>query len=83
MRLWNLLKENMQKTPEQIVCEGKAEMTYEELIVYAEHFSTQLKGEKCCAILCGSEMVAAMALGGLGFPIKRRVTARKREASFL
>ena len=37
-------------------------MTYEEIVVYSEVFSKKLVGEKCCAILCGSELAASMAL---------------------
>ena len=52
----------MQKNLQQEVCEGNTSMTFEEMIVFAEEFSKELKGFRCCAILCRSEMAASMAL---------------------
>ena len=62
MTLWDSLKNEMLKNPFQIVCENNAKMTYEELVIFSESFSKKLKNEKCCAILCESELAAAMAL---------------------
>ena len=62
MMLWNHLKNKMQRHLRQVVCENGAAMTYEEMIVFAEQFSKKLKGVKCCAILCQSEMASSMAL---------------------
>lgn len=62
MKLWNYLKNKMQKNLRQKVCEGNASMTFEEMILFAEEFSKELKGVRCCAILCQSEMAASMAL---------------------
>ena len=62
MMLWEYLKRNMQKHLQQRVCENEASMTFEEMIVFAEEFSKQLRGIHCCAILCQSEMAASMAL---------------------
>lgn len=62
MKLWNYLKNKMQKNLQQEVCEGNTSMTFEEMIVFAEEFSKELKGFRCCAILCRSEMAASMAL---------------------
>lgn len=62
MKLWKYLKNKMQPNLQQTVCEDDAAMTFEELIVFAETFSKKLKGKKCCAILCKSEMAASMAL---------------------
>ena len=62
MKLWNYLKNKMQQNLQQKVCEGNASMTFEEMIVFAEEFSKELKGFRCCAILCQSEMAASMAL---------------------
>lgn len=64
MTLWEQIKNAMLKNPNQSVCENDAYMTYEELVIYAEILAKKLDGEKCCAILCGSEMAAAMALLG-------------------
>lgn len=52
----------MQNNLGQVVCENHAEMTYEELIVFAEEYAKKLKGIKCCAILCNCEMAASVAL---------------------
>lgn len=62
MKLWNYLKNKMQKNLQQKVCEGNSSMTFEEMIVFAEEFSKELNGFRCCAILCQSEMAASMAL---------------------
>ena len=64
MTLWNYIKDAMLKHPKQTVCENEAEITFEDLVVYAEHFAEKLKGRACCAILCQSEMATAMALLG-------------------
>jgi len=60
--LWEYLKSKMQNNLGQVVCENHAEMTYEELIVFAEEYAKKLKGIKCCAILCNCEMAASVAL---------------------
>ncbi len=62
MKLWKYLKDKMLLNPKQRVCEDNAAMTFEEMIVFAEGFAKTLKGIKCCAILCQSEMAAGMAL---------------------
>ena len=62
MILWNYIKKEMLKNPHQIVCENRAEMSYENLVDFAEMFSEKLKDYKACAIMCRSEMAAAMAL---------------------
>lgn len=64
MKLWEYIKSKMLVYPKRIVCENHAEMTYEDLVVYAEMFAKELKGIQCCAILCRSEMAASMALLG-------------------
>lgn len=62
MKLWMYLKRKMEHNPQQCVCENGASMTYEELIVFAESFAKKMRGIRCCAILCKSEMAAGMAL---------------------
>lgn len=52
----------MLKHPTQKVCEGNAEISFKELVAFSEIFAKQLIGEKCCAIICGSEMANAMAV---------------------
>lgn len=61
MRLWDYIREKMMENPDQIVCEGDASMTYEELCIYAEHRGKYLE-KSCYAILCNSEMATALAL---------------------
>lgn len=62
MKLWDYIKRRMFFYPNQKICEGDSELTYEETIIWAEQFSQKLEGIECCAILCQSEMAAAMAL---------------------
>ena len=62
MKLWNYIKENALLHANQIICENEAEMSFEEVIIWAELFAKKLEGVKCCAILCHSEMAAAMSL---------------------
>lgn len=78
MKLWTFLKNRMQDNLQQKICEDNAEMTFEELIVFAESFAKKLKDIKCCAIFCESEMAAGMALltcfaaGVTALPLSRR-----------
>lgn len=62
MKLWNYIKETALVHANQTICENDAELSYEDLFVWAEVFAQRLKGIQCCAILCQSEMAAAMAL---------------------
>ena len=62
MKLWNYIKNEMSKTPEQIVCEDNMEMSYNSMIDFAENFAENLKGQKCCAIMCNSEFASASAI---------------------
>ncbi len=64
MILWNYLSEYMRKHPSKTVGEGDLEITYEKLMLYAEAFAKKLKGQKCCAIYCKSELAASIALLG-------------------
>ena len=64
MRLWNVIKTKMMENPTQRIGEGKASMTYEEVVMLAELLAPKLNGIKCCAICCNSEMAAAMSLLG-------------------
>jgi acyl-CoA synthetase (AMP-forming)/AMP-acid ligase II len=54
----------MQFNLQQEICENEAVMSYEEMMVFAETFAKNLKGYRCCAIFCRSEMAAGMALLG-------------------
>ena len=74
MTLWEYLKSKMQNNLGQVVCENHAEMTYEELIVFAEEYAKKLKGIKCCAILCNCEMAASVALLSCLDVYKRQVS---------
>ena len=62
MKLWNYIKQHLQKHPEQTVSENTASMSFEDMTVWADEFSKKLCGIECCAILCSSEMAASMAL---------------------
>lgn len=78
MKLWTFLKNKIQNNLQQKICEDNTQMTFEELIIYAEEFSKNLRDIKCCAILCESEMAASMALlscfaaGVTALPLSRR-----------
>lgn len=62
MNLWSFLKGKMENNLQQSVCEEDISMTFGEIICSAEDFSQKLKGVKCCALLCQSEMLAGVAL---------------------
>ena len=62
MKLWNYIRGAMLLHPNQQICEKQVAMTFEEMVVFAELFAGKLVGESCCAIVCRSEMAAAMAL---------------------
>lgn len=64
MKLWEYIKKNMLKYPHQAVCENGTEISYDNLVIWAELFARKLRGLNCCAILCNSEMAAAMAMLG-------------------
>lgn len=64
MILWQHLRRKMLQHATQVVLEKNAKMTYEELVIFAESLSEKLKGERCCAIYCESELSCAMALLG-------------------
>lgn len=59
--LWELIKKNMLLHRGKTIGEGKARMTYEEAVIFAEAFAQRLQAP-CCGILCVSEMSAALAL---------------------
>ena len=62
MILWQYIKDKILEHPFQIVAEDCAEMTFEDLAIWAERFSERLKGLRCCAIYCDSELAATMSL---------------------
>ncbi len=62
MKLWSFIKEHMLKNPEQQIRENGASLSFEETVIWAEGFAKRLNGVECCAILCSSEMAAAMSL---------------------
>ena len=62
MKLWEFIKKHLLKHPDQSIKENDASLSFEEILIWAEEFSKKLKGVDCCAILCASEMAAAMSL---------------------
>ncbi len=62
MMLWKRIREALLAHPSQKVAEENAEMTYEELLIFAETYAEDLARQRCCAILCHSEMATAMSL---------------------
>ncbi len=78
MRLWNYIKSKMERNLLQTVSENDTSLTFDEIIIFAEKFSENLKGIKCCAIMCQSEMATSMVLlscfaaGVTALPISQR-----------
>jgi len=62
MTLWKHLKSNMLNHSTQVISENNTKMTFEKILTCAEKFSKSLKNFNCCAILCSSQMAAAMSL---------------------
>ncbi len=62
MKLWKFIKEKMSERLNQTLAEDNFKMTYMELIAYSETFSRTIKNEKCCAVICSSELMAAAAI---------------------
>ncbi len=60
--LWKTIKEDLLKHKNQLICEKDTNITFEDLVSFAEMFSQKIANKKCCAILCNSEMAASMAL---------------------
>ena len=62
MRLWDFIEDAMRQNPDQIICENDACMSYDDVVAYAEVFADKIKSEKCCAVMCNSEMAEAIAV---------------------
>lgn len=62
MSLWTYIKEHMLANPDQKICENGEALSFEETVIWAEEFSKKLRGFHSCAVLCSSEMAAAMSL---------------------
>jgi acyl-CoA synthetase (AMP-forming)/AMP-acid ligase II len=62
MKLWNYIKKKMLDHPQQVVCENNTQISYKGIVLFAESFADQIRDEQCCAILCNSEILAALAL---------------------
>lgn len=62
MILWQYIRAKMLEHPFQVISEDRAQMTFEDLVIWAELFAERLKGLRCCAIFCSSELTAAMSL---------------------
>lgn len=62
MKLWQFIKEKMSEHPEQTLSESDFKMTYRDLIANAESISRTIGHEKCCAVICSSELMAATAI---------------------
>lgn len=62
MKLWSFIKDHLLKNLRQRIYENEASLSFEDSVIWAEHFAKKLRGFQCCAILCSSEMATAMAL---------------------
>lgn len=59
--IWNYIKKNMLVHQSKTITEGTASLTYDEAVIFAESFAKKLDAP-CYAVLCQSEMSAALAL---------------------
>lgn len=62
MKLWDYIRESMEKNPNKTICEEEKQICFKEIIDIVEAFKNDLGSQRCCAILCYSEMNAAIAL---------------------
>ncbi len=62
MKLWEYIKKGMLAHPTQSICENRAELSFEDAVVWAEVFAKKLKGLRSCAVWCQSEMAAGLSL---------------------
>lgn len=62
MKLWQEIKKKMLSNPKQTVGEDETEITYEDLVIYAESFAERLAPHKGYGILCNHELSTAIAL---------------------
>ena len=81
MSLWNEIRKALFNHADQLICEDDACMTFEEIAIFSETYARKLVKEKCCAILCDSEMAASFALlscfaaGVTAVPLSKRYGA--------
>lgn len=59
--LWNYIEEKMSCYPKSTISEDAASFTYQETVDFAKRFASRLDGS-CYAILCRSELFAALAI---------------------
>ena len=59
--LWEHIKRCMAKYPYRTISERGAAITYEEAVIFAESFAKKLNAP-CYAVICQSEMAAALAI---------------------
>lgn len=62
MTLWQFIKRHMQDHAEKEICEEERSLSFAEALALAEELSKKLEGLSSCAILCSSELNAALAL---------------------
>lgn len=62
MKLWIFIKEHLLRNLHQRIQENEASLSFEDTVIWAEHFAKKLRDFRCCAILCSSEMATSMAL---------------------
>ena len=62
MQLWKIIRGKLQENPTQIIKNNTEEFTYSAVIKYAEIFANKIKGEKCCAVYCKSEILSAFII---------------------
>jgi len=62
MNLWKYIKDRMMQNHLQLICEKDKSFNYTEVTNIVEEFAKKISHEKCCAVICSSELYSAMAL---------------------
>ena len=62
MTLWEFIKKRMLQNKTQSIGENETKMSFDDAAVFAEILARDLRGYRCCAILCQSEMASSLAL---------------------
>lgn len=62
MKLWKFIRKHLLDNPRKMLNENGASLSFEDAAIWAETFAKKLCGISCCAILCSSELSAALSL---------------------
>ena len=62
MNLWEFVKGALLLRPDQLICENGREISYAKMVSLAEDLAFYAGKHSCCAIMCSSELNAAVGL---------------------